>query len=156
TKGADIALALAKANPDIPFMFVESWEYDYAPYRAIADQLRNIVWQKKQADMKSVYGATKVLLTPSIAEEAWGRVASEAQVSGIAVHSSNRGGLPESVGQGGVLLDPHEPLETWSEELRKRSTDDDHYNILATRARDHSRREDIQPEFLLEKFVQAL
>ncbi len=63
--------------------------------------------------MKQVYRSAKLILMPSMWEEAWGRVATEAQFSGIPVIASNRGGLPESVGPGGVLLDPDGPLEPW-------------------------------------------
>src|SRR3546814_9881685 len=43
-------------------------------------------------DMREVYRRTHTLLVPSQWEEAWGRVATEAQFSGIPVLASDRGG----------------------------------------------------------------
>ena len=54
-------------------------------------------------DMRSVYRDTKVLLVPSQWLETWGRVATEAQFSGIPVLASRSGALPEAVGPGGIL-----------------------------------------------------
>ncbi len=54
-------------------------------------------------DTRSVYAATRVLLVPSQWKaETWGRVASEAQFSGIPVLASDVGGSPEAVAPGGV------------------------------------------------------
>ena len=55
--------------------------------------------------------STKILLAPSKWEEAWGRVASEAHCSGIPVVGSRRGGLPEAIGEGGIVLDYDAPLD---------------------------------------------
>ena len=60
-----------------------------------------------------------MLLVPSLWEETWGRVVSEAQFSGIPVLASDSGGLPESVGPGGVLLRRDDPAELWADHLRR-------------------------------------
>ncbi len=67
--------------------------------------IRNVKLESRTSDMKTVYGRTRILLAPSKWEEAWGRVASEAHCSGIPVVGSRRGGLPEAIGSGGVVLD---------------------------------------------------
>jgi glycosyltransferase involved in cell wall biosynthesis len=61
-------------------------------------------------------------LVPSRWKESWGRVVSEAQISGIPVLASDHGGLPESVGEGGFLLPPDE-VDAWSACLKKVTTD---------------------------------
>ena len=48
------------------------------------------------------------VLVPSL-HEGFGRVALEAMVLGTPVIASNRGALPEVVGDGGCLLDPTDP-----------------------------------------------
>src|SRR5262249_21620774 len=63
------------------------------------------VLRERTDDMRTVYCDTRILLVPSQWEdETWGRVVSEAQLSGIPVITSDRGGLPESVGPGGIVL----------------------------------------------------
>ena len=68
--------------------------------------------------MRGVYAQARVLLMPSVWEEAFGRTVIEAQLNGLPVLASNRGALPETVGNGGLTLDPHAPVEVWAEALR--------------------------------------
>ena len=84
--------------------------------------------------MKTVYGRTKILLAPSKWEEAWGRVASEAHCSGIPVVGSRRGGLPEAIGEGGIVLDYDAPLDDWVASIRQLWNDADHYDRLSAAA----------------------
>ena len=67
--------------------------------------------------MRTIYADTRVLLAPSQWEEGWGRVVTEAQFSGIPAVASRVGGLPESVGSGGILIDPAAPIERWADAL---------------------------------------
>ncbi len=55
-------------------------------------------------DPREFHAVTKILLVPSLMENA-GLVAMEAMLNGIPVVASTRGGLPETVGDGGILLD---------------------------------------------------
>jgi len=148
-KGGDIAARLVVECPDIPFCFVRSWHLP--PEQAsFLDQLENkhanltIVGPTRK--MKEVYRKAKILLAPSRWQEAWGRVATEAQFSAIPVLASNRGGLPESVGPGGVLLDPDGPIEHWVAGLRRLWFDEAFYKDLSTKALTHSRRPQIDPD----------
>jgi glycosyltransferase involved in cell wall biosynthesis len=79
-------------------------------------------------------------LAPSIWSEAYGRVVTEAQYSGIPVLASNRGGLPEAVGAGGVVLDPAESIDTWAHTLRRLWDDKIYYQVLSHAAREHAAR----------------
>lgn len=69
-------------------------------------------------NMRVVYAEAKIILMSSIVEEAWGRIASEAQFSGIPVIASDHGGLSEAGGPGGVLPDPEGRVEAWAGALR--------------------------------------
>ena len=55
------------------------------------------------------FALTRILLVPSTVAECFGRVAAEALVNGIPPLVSDRGGLPETVGAGGLVI----PLPAW-------------------------------------------
>ena len=115
SKGIAIALALAAACPDIPFLIVEAWTLDgpaHSANRLRAAALPNVTWLRRVADMRTVYAQARVMLVPSQWEEAFGRVVAEAQVSGIPALVSDIGGLPEAVGPGGCLVPPTARLAT--------------------------------------------
>jgi glycosyltransferase involved in cell wall biosynthesis len=148
-KGFELAVKIAAACPDIPFLFVESWkladDHRAAIEKTIAP-LGNVRLENRTSDMKTVYGRTRILLAPSKWEEAWGRVASEAHCSGIPVVGSRRGGLPEAIGAGGVILDYDGPLEDWVAAVRRLWTDDKAYDDLSSAALAFSKRPQMQPE----------
>jgi len=155
-KGVDIALALARRRPDIPFEFVESWELAAASRRGLlreAARLRNVHWRKWELDMKPVYRLARLILAPSRWEEAWGRVVSEAQVSGIPALASRRGGLPEAVGPGGILVDPDVGVTEWEQALATLWDDSSVYRSLANAAAVHARRVDFQEDAVTSAFV---
>jgi glycosyltransferase involved in cell wall biosynthesis len=106
--------------------------------------------------MRRIYARTRILLAPSLWEEGWGRVISEAQISGIPVLASNRGGLPESVGPGGLLVAHDAPLDRWRNALSAMWDDVDVYGQLSAAAAKHSRRPAIQPDRLLDRFAAIL
>lgn len=129
-KGGKLAVEIARRCPEIPFCLVEAWELQEGHKKALLDQIRdlkNVTLKPRTDDMKSVYRHAKILLAPSMCEEAWGRVVSEAHVSGIPVVASNRGGLPEAVGAGGVVLDPEGAVEEWVQTVRRLWNDADFY-----------------------------
>lgn len=158
-KGSDIAFALAEARPDIPFLFVAGWpvsEQDDAARQERARRLGNIQWQPTVQDMRRVYGRTRIMLVPSRWEEGWGRVVTEAQVSGIPALASRRGGLPEAVGDGGELVDPDGPLEPWVAALSRLWDDPAHYAALSAAAVRQASRPEIQPDALITAFERAM
>lgn len=129
-KGGNLAVEIARRCPEIPFCLVEAWELQDDHKKALLDQIRdlkNVTLKPRTDNMKSVYRYAKILLAPSMCEEAWGRVVSEAHISGIPVVASNRGGLPEAVGTGGVVLDPDGPVEKWVETIKRLWSDADFY-----------------------------
>lgn len=140
-KGVEIMFALAGACPDIPFLVAESWGVDprwreHCQNRARS--LKNIEWTKSARDMRTLYRRSRTLLMPSIWEEAYGRTAVEAQISGIPVVASQRGALPDTVGAGGILVDPHAPLAAWEAALRRAYMPSPEYDMLSNAARAHA------------------
>ncbi len=158
-KGGQIAFELAQACPDIPFVFVEAWtekEEFVSRLRQAARALANVKWLRPTLRMREVYGATRILLAPSEWEEPWGRVASEAQVSGIPVIASATGGLPEAVGPGGILIEPGAPLAHWVRALRSLWDDASVYAQLSAQARAYSERPEGDPQRQVEVLVEIL
>jgi hypothetical protein len=120
-KGVELAFALAQACPDIPFTFVPSWTLQSnwaAQVQARAAALPNVQLLDAVEDMRPIYADTKLLLMPSVWEEAFGRTVVEAQINGIPALASDRGALPQVVGQGGLMLSPHAPVAAWVQALR--------------------------------------
>jgi glycosyltransferase involved in cell wall biosynthesis len=158
-KGGQTALELARACPDITFTFVEAWtvkEEFVTQLRKAARGLANVKWLRPTLRMREVYGATRILLAPSESEESWGRVASEAQVSGIPVIASATGGLPEAVGPGGILIEPGAPLALWVQALRSLWDDAAAYAQLSDRARVYSERPESDPQRQVEILIETL
>jgi glycosyltransferase involved in cell wall biosynthesis len=161
-KGVEIVQALVKARPDIPFLIVEGWPMprgwrrQRTDYEPLLRSHANVTWQRSVSDMRKVYARTRILLAPSMWEEAWCRVVTEAQVSGIPVLASDRGGLPTSVGPGGVLVPHAAPVEEWVHQLSAVWDDNAAYAALSQAAALHARRPEIQPQALLDQFVAVL
>jgi glycosyltransferase involved in cell wall biosynthesis len=153
-KGVEISLRLAEERPDIPFDFVECWERDSAlRHSERVRRAKNIRWHKSRLDVRRFYGRAKLLLMPSQWVETWGRVATEVQLSGIPVLASRIGGLPESVGPGGILVEPTAPLDNWLAALSRMWDDKKEYETLAQEALKYSQRPEIQPDLIVDRLV---
>jgi glycosyltransferase involved in cell wall biosynthesis len=158
-KGCDIALGIARLCPEIPFTFVESWRLSDEQRQQLMQEraaLPNVTLLPPQNDMRAVYGKCKILLAPSVWEEAYGRVASEAQISGIPVVASSRGGLPEAVGPGGILLDPEDPISAWAAAVRKLWMDERHYAELSAAAAAHAERREMTLAYHMDAWEHAM
>jgi glycosyltransferase involved in cell wall biosynthesis len=105
--------------------------------------LPNVTLGQPHNDMRKVYGKCKILLAPSVWEEGYGRVVTEAQINGIPVVATTRGGLPEAVGAGGVLLDLDRPIADWAAAVRKLWFDHRHYAQLSAAAVAHAQRREM-------------
>lgn len=142
-KGLDVALAVAKACPEIPFLFIETWimsaEERTALDAALAS-LPNVTLVPRTRDMRSIYSKARIVLAPSRWAEAFGRIAAEAHVSGIPVIASDRGGLPEAVGEGGVLVSADAPVQAWIDAVRRVWSDEAVYADLSAKALAHAQR----------------
>lgn len=158
-KGLEIALDIAEKCPDIPFSFVESWGIN-TKLRAYLERrltkLPNVTLQPRTSNMKSIYGKTRILLAPSIWEEAWGRVATEAHYSGIPVIGSRQGGLPEAIGPGGITLDIDAPLADWVVAVRRLWDDPNEYTRFSEHALEFSQRPDMQPSYQVNQLLRVL
>ena len=67
-------------------------------------RVKNLRIMSNAPDARVFHALTRLLLMPSLMENA-GLVAMEAMLNGIPVLASNRGGLPETIGDAGFLFD---------------------------------------------------
>ena len=158
-KGLEIALALARRRPDIPFTFVECWPLGPESQFKLKHQvksLENVVLRNSTNDMREIYCETKIMLAPSLWFEGWGRVVSEAQVSGIPALVSNVGGLPEAVGPGGLLVAPDATIDEWQRALSQMWDDLETYERLVALAYQHARRSEFRPDALLQRLLDVI
>jgi glycosyltransferase involved in cell wall biosynthesis len=140
-KGVEIMFSLAAACPDIPFLVAESWGLNprwRENCQERAQRFANIEWTTPTSDMRTLFARSRTLLMPSIWEESFGRTAVEAQINGIPVVASRRGALPETVGPGGILVDPHAPLTEWETALRRAYMPSSDYDALSDAASGHA------------------
>jgi glycosyltransferase involved in cell wall biosynthesis len=103
---ARIAEVLGRRRPDIPLLVVEgrshtAWRTDTGIELGQLSNLTTIV----SGPAQEFYAVTKLLLMPSLWNESFGLVAAEAMLIGIPVLASNRGALPETLGNAGFLFD---------------------------------------------------
>ncbi|HET7476933.1 MAG TPA: D-inositol-3-phosphate glycosyltransferase [Dermatophilaceae bacterium] len=102
------------------------------------------------------YQAADLVAVPSYSES-FGLVAVEAQACGTPAVAAAVGGLPEAVGDGGVLVPGHDPL-TWSRAVEELVDSPGRRRELARRAAAHARQFgwNRTTDLLLEVYWQAL
>jgi len=109
---ARLADMMGKARPDIPMLVVQS-----ATAAGALNAIPGLDFRKYPHIMAApatprpadFFALTRILLVPSTVAESFGRVAAEAMVNGIPPIVSDRGGLPQTVRDGGLVL----PLPAW-------------------------------------------
>jgi glycosyltransferase involved in cell wall biosynthesis len=71
---------------------------------------------------EELFAGARALVLPSL-DEGFGLTALEAMSAGVPVLASSRGSLPEVVGNGGLLMDPHD-AEAWASAIDRVSRDE--------------------------------
>lgn len=158
-KGVEIAFRLAESRPDVQFSFVKSWilrPHEVERMEKRARSAGNITLYPPTNDMRPHYARARLVLAPSQWEEAWGRVATEAHINGIPVLASDQGGLREAVGPGGLLVPLSASIHRWKEAFSHLWDDQETYARVSETARAYSRRPEIQPENIVDVFVETV
>ncbi len=107
-KGSSIFLRLTRRRPDVAFAAVPSW----GTMPRMLEELRrlpNVTILAETPRIDEIFAQTKVLLVPSLWQEAFGRVSPEALLRGVPVIASDLAGLRESTMDVATLI-PVEPL----------------------------------------------
>lgn len=126
-KGVEIALRIAKALPKREFLFVgESTRMSRKILKEI-NELKNVKFIEWVQDARNIYQQASVIIMPSIWEEAFGRIPIEAGINGIPIIASKRGGIPESVGKEGIIIEDFQNINNWIKSLEKLDNRDEYY-----------------------------
>lgn len=158
-KGLRKGHEIARLSPHIPFIFVGDLpDADEQGNRLDPREitLPNLTLQPFCSDMRDVYRQCRILLVPSQWEEAYGRVVNEAQISGIPVLASTRGGIPEAMAEGGLALDADAPAELWAETLDRMHSDTDLHDRLSAMALSSVNRPELDPARQVDAQIAAL
>lgn len=116
---ARIADELGRRRPDIPLLVVESRGTE----QTLADcgiDLRphgTVHFMSHTHDPRRFWRVTRICLMPSLFKESQGLAAVEAMANGIPVVASDRGALPETLGNAGVVLPLPDRLTPATREL---------------------------------------
>ncbi len=154
-KGLPIFLDLAARFPDLPFAVVPTYRTTRADREAL-EALPNVEIWPATDDVNALLARVRVLLMPSLWDEAFGAMAIDAMLRGIPVLASDAGGLPEAkLGVDYVLPvrrieryeerfdDRHEPVADvptqdvgpWEAVLRELTTDRGRYERVSRDSR---------------------
>ena len=103
---ARIALELNRRRPDIPLLVVEGrgTSDTLAHLPVDLSGLTNLNRMANTPDPRDFYQVTRAVLMPSLWRESLGRVPIEAMANGIPVLASDRGALPETLGDAGFVF----------------------------------------------------
>lgn len=118
-------------------------------------KLPNVTVLEHTNDIKSIYKITEILLMPSL-YESWGKVATEAMMSGIPVIHTNTFGLRENCGEGSNYIKNRDDINEWVMQIKKVKKEYDKCSAYASnRARTHNAKKNLAGlnDFLV-KFVE--
>ena len=103
---ARIAMELNQRRPDIPLLVVEGRGTSEALAKLPVDLsgLTNLHRMATTPDPRDFYRVSRAVLVPSLWRESLGRVPMEAMANGIPVLASDRGALPETLGDAGFVF----------------------------------------------------
>jgi glycosyltransferase involved in cell wall biosynthesis len=144
-KGGDIVMEIARRMPEFSFLIA-----------GVCDRLPDILPPNlsllgQVADMNIFYEKVALLLVPSLIEEAFPRVILEAAARGIPVIGSRVGGIPEALGDSGVLIDvapkganSDEVAERYVREIRRVLDNEEIYRGLRQKALARAREYEIE------------
>lgn len=98
----------------------------------------NLEYMGDQTNIKNFYEKISLLIVPSLTYEGYSRVIIEAASNGIPVISNNIGGIPESMGNSGILIDTkssdNEMVNKYKSAIDKILNNSKNYHIYSEKA----------------------
>jgi glycosyltransferase involved in cell wall biosynthesis len=106
--------------------------------------------------MKRIYAQTRTLLIPSTWHEPFPRVSLEAMCNGIPCIASSRGGLPEAIGDAGIIIKNLFNINSWTKAITKLE-DKRIYKKLSKRSVSRSKRFEFKKQYkIFEDIIEKL
>jgi glycosyltransferase involved in cell wall biosynthesis len=99
-KGDEIVRNIAHQMPHVNFV-IAGGHYSHTS----TENPKNVTRLGEVSDMRSFYQSLDMLLVPSLVEEGFSRVIIEAAMNGIPAIANGVGGIPEALGNSGVLIE---------------------------------------------------
>ncbi len=158
--GLERCLRLARALPGERFVLQESTrltDAEVGELGAMAADYPNVELRRFTTDVARIYRDARVLLAPYTAwlKSNRPRVVLEAQANGIPVVGSRQEGLVESIGPGGLTVAANASDDEWVEAVAS-AISEPRYSELCALARQHSRRDEVDPAKIAASFVAAI
>jgi glycosyltransferase involved in cell wall biosynthesis len=155
-KGDEVVNKVTRKMPETKFLIVGEGYHRYAPFPA------NVTYWGHRWNMKDFYRNIKVMLVPSLHHEGFSRVTVEAAANGIPTIANRMGGIPEALGNSGVLIDvdsyPDVDIEhlalRYVEEIQRVLTKRDVYETLKEKALKQAGQHAAEQENTLRSFFQ--
>lgn len=113
-KGSELLHQLIRLMPEQHFTLVEGWWDTAADFAAHS----NVTYVPRVYNMGPLYRSHRLVLVPSVVEDAFPRVIIEAALHGIPSIGTDRGGIPEAIGDAGIVLPGAAAPETWARVIR--------------------------------------
>ncbi|MFJ8085265.1 glycosyltransferase [Streptomyces sp. NPDC096205] len=113
-KGAALLHQLIRRMPEQRFTLVEGWWNTAEQFAGYP----NVTYVPRVYDMSPLYRSHRVLLVPSAVEDAFPRVIIEAALHGTPSIGTDRGGIPEAIGNAGIVLPAAADAEEWADAIR--------------------------------------
>jgi glycosyltransferase involved in cell wall biosynthesis len=155
-KGLEIAQRVAELLPHRRFVFAEAWNI-YGAQRAALDRalsgLPNVSFRPRSVGLADLYRSTALLLVPSQCPEALSRVVLEACVNGIPVLASRLGGVPEAMGNSGILIEASAPPQRWAQAVEEVLADQNRMDTLVSAALANAQRAEFEMSFIAAQYL---
>ncbi|MQY36005.1 hypothetical protein SRB17_40010 [Streptomyces sp. RB17] len=113
-KGANLLHQLIRHMPEQRFTLVEGWWNTAEQFAGYP----NVTYVPRVYDMSPLYRSHRFLLVPSTVQDAFPRVIIEAALHRTPSIGSDRGGIPEAIGNAGIVLTAEAGAEEWAEAIR--------------------------------------
>jgi glycosyltransferase involved in cell wall biosynthesis len=155
-KGLEIAQRVAELLPHRRFVFAEAWNI-YGAQRAALDRalsgLPNVSFRARSVGLADLYGSTALLLVPSQCPEAFSRVVLEACANGIPVLASRLGGVPEAMGNSGILIEASASPQRWAQAVEEVLGNRDRVDKLVSAALANAQRAEFEMSFIAAQYL---
>ena len=158
-KGAAVLFRLARQRPGVAFAIQPLGPLDNAYRNSLFERAAacgNIEWRSPASGPDAVFEGVQLLLAPRLAPEGFARIVTEAHLRGIPVLATDQGGLPDAVGEGGMVLPVDSDEDAWLKALDRALGDRAWRRHAVDAALAHARRESLDPDRVMSDFLDVL